>query len=72
MPTKSLMKKQFGFRPNHSTYVAIIQVVDKVTNAVEQHETTIGISLDLSKTFDTVDHKILLYKLEYYGLRGIV
>ena len=55
--------KQFGFRPKHSTYMAIAQLVDKVTNADEKDKTTIGIFLDLSKAFDTIDHKILVNML---------
>ena len=38
-----LNEKQFGFRPNHSTYMAVVQLVDKVTNSVEENETTMGI-----------------------------
>ena len=67
-----LNEKQFGFRTNHSTYIAIIELVDKVVSAVERNESTLGIFLDLSKAFGTIDHDILLYKLEYYGFRGIV
>ena len=63
--------KQFGFRPNHSTHMAKIELVDKIANAVERYETTVGIFLDLSKTFDTINHDILLYGLEYNGFRGV-
>ena len=49
-----------------------MQLVDKINNAVEKNETTIGVYLDLSKALDTIDHDILLHKLDYYGFRGIV
>ena len=54
--------------------MAIMQVVDKINDAVEKkkNETTIGVYSDLSKAFDTIDLDILLHKLDYYGFRGIV
>ena len=51
---------QYGFRSKSSTNHAIIKLLDKITKAIEKNEFTVGIFLDLSKAFDTVNHNILL------------
>jgi len=65
-----LFKHQFGFRPGHSTSHALINFVNKVANAVDCQKYLTGIFLDLS-AFDTLDHVILLSKLEACGITGI-
>ena len=66
-----LTDSQFGFRRNHSTTHALINLQDKITSAIENNNFCVGIFMDLSKAFDFVDHLILLSKLHYYGIRGI-
>ena len=66
----TLYKKEFGFQQNHSAEHAILQLIDKVNNSSERNQFTLGIFIDLPKTFDTVDHKILISKLKNYGVRG--
>ena len=68
---KIIYDKQFGFRPNHSTEHAILSIVDKIQNSIDKSEFSCGIFLDFSKAFDTVNHSILLRKLDNYGIRGI-
>ena len=69
---KILIKNQFGFRRLHSSYMALIVVVDKITKALDNEDYVIGIFHDFSKAFDTVNHEILLDKLSHYVVRGIV
>ena len=62
---------QYGFRKKHSTYMAIMKFHEKVTEAIDKNEFCLGIFIDLSKAFDTLDHEVLLKKLSIYGIRGI-
>ena len=66
-----LHNNQFGFRSKHSTSHALLLLTDKIQRSIDNGTYSCGIVLDLCKAFDTVDHKILLAKLEYYGTRGV-
>ena len=61
---------QYGFRPGRSTTTALIEVVEEVTESFDNKQEVALTCCDISKAFDTIDHEILLMKLEHYGIRG--
>ena len=64
-----LYKYQFGFRNKHSPNLALIFLIDKISTAIDEGKYVIGLFLDFKKAFDTVNHAILLQKLDYYGIK---
>ena len=63
---------QFGFQKNSSTGFAILDIYSKIVDSFENKKIACCVFLDFAKAFDTVDHSILIKKLEYYGFRGVV
>ena len=68
---KLLYSLQFGFRKNNSTLHSLIQITENIKTSIENGKFGCGLFIDLKKAFDTVDHSILLRKLDHYGIRGI-
>ena len=64
---KLFYSSQYGFRTGHSTELAAMELIDIVITHMDKKDTPIGIFIDLTKAFDTIDHSILLEKLKYYG-----
>ena len=62
---------QFGFRSNFSTNNALIYIVESIQSHLGKNKFCAGVLVDLKKAGDTVDHHILLQKLEHYGIRGV-
>ena len=65
---KVLISNQFGFRKSHSSYMALMVMIYEL-NILENGDYVIGIFLDFSKAFDTMNYEILLDKLYHYGIR---
>ena len=62
---------QFGFRLNFSTSNALMSIIENIQTQLDYGKYSVGVFVDLKKAFDTVDHNIILKKLDYYGVRGI-
>ena len=62
----------FLFRKFHSTNLALIDVIDNILEHLDARDCGVGICIDLQKAFDTVNHDILLKKLDMYGIRGVM
>ena len=65
-----ISEKHYGFRKKYATYMALIDLVDKISSNFDEKKYTVGVFLDLSKAFDTIDHTLLIIKLQCYGVRG--
>lgn len=68
--TGAIAKEQYGFQKGKSTEKALLHIKDKIINNIENRIFTLGLFLDFRKAFDSVCHKILLRKLQFYGIRG--
>ena len=67
---KKLTPNQFAFRRLHSTITSLIGVSDHWYSNIDNKKANFALFLDLKKAFDTVDHEILISKLEMYGIKG--
>ena len=65
-----LFQNQFGFRKFHSTSHSLVEITEVIKESIDNGRYGCGIFIDLKKAFDTVNHRILLSKLEQYGIRG--
>ena len=63
---------QFGFRTGRSSSMAIVNLAEKITNSLDNTKSVISVFIEPKKAFDTIDHTILLQKLNHYRICGIV
>ena len=67
---KIFSDKQYGFREGHSTDMPLLHIINDITEGLDDKLFCIGIFIDLSKAFDTIDHKLHIRQLSHYGIRG--
>ena len=61
---KLLQDGQYGFRCNHSTELAVLEMIEKISDSIDKKLFSVGIFVDLKKAFDTINHNILIKKLD--------
>ena len=66
----SIYQYQFGFRMKYSTNHALLSIIEQIRASLDKKEFACGVFVDLEKAFDTVNHRILISKLNYYGING--
>ena len=62
---------QFGFRKNHETTHSLMEVIDYIYKSLDEGNCVFGIYINFKRAFNTLQHQILLQKLQHYGMQGI-
>jgi len=66
-----ITETQYGFRKEKCLEIAVQAFIKKIREALDNRKYSVGIFIDLTKAYDTLNHKVLIEKLSSYGIRGI-